>query len=117
MERVEQVADLDVRGFCAQGIVGGSGYHHPHVHCVVPAGGLSPDHCRWIPAANNFFLPVKALSRVFRGKFVAGLRRLHAAVSRILCKIISPSYFFFVLPISSPGPGAWRWQFGAESPV
>jgi hypothetical protein len=52
--------------------------HHPHVHCVVPAGGLSPDHCRWIPAANNFFLPVKALSRVFRGKFVAGLRRLHA---------------------------------------
>lgn len=52
--------------------------HHPHVHCVVPAGGLSPDHCRWIPAANNFFLPVKVLSRVFRGKFVAGLRGLHA---------------------------------------
>jgi hypothetical protein len=52
--------------------------HHPHVHCVVPAGGLSPDHCRWIPAADNFFLPVKVLSRVFRGKFVAGLRRLHA---------------------------------------
>jgi len=52
--------------------------HHPHVHCVVPAGGLSADHCRWIPAANNFFLPVKVLSRVFRGKFVAGLRRLHA---------------------------------------
>src|SRR6266568_1204613 len=52
--------------------------HHPHVHCVVPAGGLSPDHCRWIPAANNFFLPVKVLSRVFRGKFVDGLRRLHA---------------------------------------
>jgi hypothetical protein len=39
---------------------------------------LSPDHCRWIPAANNFFLPVKVLGRVFRGKFVAGLRRLHA---------------------------------------
>lgn len=52
--------------------------HHPHVHCVVPAGGLSPDHSRWIPAANNFFLPVKVLSRVFRGKFVAGLRILHA---------------------------------------
>jgi hypothetical protein len=52
--------------------------HHPHVHCVVPAGGLSPDHCRWVPAANNFFLPVKVLSRVFRGKFVAGLRKLHA---------------------------------------
>ena len=53
--------------------------HHPHVHCVVPAGGLSPDHCRWIPAANNFFLPVKVLSRVFRGKFVEGLRTLRAA--------------------------------------
>ena len=52
--------------------------HHPHVHCVVPAGGLSADHGRWIPAANNFFLPVKVLSRVFRGKFVAGLRTLHA---------------------------------------
>jgi len=53
--------------------------HHPHVHCVVPAGGLSPDHTRWIPARNNFFLPVKVLSRVFRGKFVAGLRGLQAA--------------------------------------
>src|SRR6202140_3181252 len=52
--------------------------HHPHVHCVVPAGGLSPDHCRWIPAANNFFLPVRFLSRVFRGKFVAALRKAHA---------------------------------------
>ena len=52
--------------------------HHPHVHCVVPAGGLSADHCRWIPTAKNFFLPVKVLSRVFRSKFVAGLRRLHA---------------------------------------
>jgi hypothetical protein len=53
--------------------------HHPHVHCVVPAGGLSPDHTRWIAAAPGFFLPVRALSRVFRGKFVAGLRQLHAA--------------------------------------
>jgi len=53
--------------------------HHPHIHCVVPAGGLSPNHTRWIPARNNFFLPVKVLSRLFRGKFVAGLRVLHAA--------------------------------------
>jgi hypothetical protein len=52
--------------------------HHPHIHCVVPAGGLAPDHSRWIPARHNFFLPVKVLSRVFRGKFVAGLRELHA---------------------------------------
>ena len=53
--------------------------HHPHVHCVVPAGGLSPDHTRWIAAKPGFFLPVRVLSRVFRGKFVAGLRKLHAA--------------------------------------
>ncbi len=48
---------------------------HPHVHCVVPGGGLSADHGRWIASRSQFFLPVKVLSRVFRGKFVAGLRR------------------------------------------
>jgi hypothetical protein len=46
---------------------------HPHVHCVVPAGGLSPDRRRWIKPRYAFFLPVKVLSRVFRGKFVAAL--------------------------------------------
>ena len=51
---------------------------HPHVHCVVPAGGLSSDHQRWIrPKYAGFFLPVKVLSRVFRGKFVAALRRAY----------------------------------------
>jgi putative transposase/transposase-like zinc-binding protein len=51
---------------------------HPHVHCVVPAGGLSPDHQRWIhPKYAGFFLPVKVLSRVFRGKFVQALRRAY----------------------------------------
>ena len=49
---------------------------HPHIHCVVPGGGLSPDHERWIPSARNFFLPVRVLSRLFRGKFVAGLKEL-----------------------------------------
>ena len=49
--------------------------HHPHVHCVVPAGGLSPDHQRWIHPRYRFFLPVKVLGRVFRGKFVAALRQ------------------------------------------
>jgi predicted Zn-ribbon and HTH transcriptional regulator len=48
---------------------------HPHLHCVVPGGGLSPDHQRWIASRPHFFLPVKVLSRVFRGKFVDGLRR------------------------------------------
>jgi hypothetical protein len=48
---------------------------HPHVHCVVPGGGISPDHAQWVSSRSHFFLPVKVLSRVFRGKFVAGLRR------------------------------------------
>ena len=49
---------------------------HPHIHCVVPGGGLSPDHQQWIRSPPNFFLPVKVLSRVFRGKFVDALTRL-----------------------------------------
>ena len=47
---------------------------HPHAHCILAAGGLSLDHTRWIRSSRRFFLPVKVLSRVFRGKFVAGLK-------------------------------------------
>ena len=48
--------------------------HHPHLHCVVPGGGLSPDHTEWISGRSHFLLPVKVLSRVFRGKFLALLQ-------------------------------------------
>jgi hypothetical protein len=48
---------------------------HPHVHCVVPAGGLSADHTRWIKPRYDFFLPVEVLSAVFRGKFHEALKR------------------------------------------
>lgn len=51
--------------------------HHPHVHCVVPSGGLSLDHTHWIQPRYQFFLPVEVLSRVFRGKFVEALKRAH----------------------------------------
>ena len=47
---------------------------HPHVHCVVPAGGLSLDRTRWIRSRPRFFLPIQVLRRVFRGKFVAALK-------------------------------------------
>lgn len=50
--------------------------HHPHIHYVVPAGGLALDGSRWIASSRRFFLPVGALSRVFRGKFTAGLKEL-----------------------------------------
>ena len=48
--------------------------HHPHLHCVVPGGGLSPDQTRWIPSRPQFLFPVRVLSRVFRGKFLTFLR-------------------------------------------
>jgi hypothetical protein len=48
---------------------------HPHVHCVVPAGGLSPDHTRWVCSKENYFLPKKVLRRIFRGKFVNALKQ------------------------------------------
>jgi hypothetical protein len=51
---------------------------HPHVHCVVPGGGLSQDRTCWVGSRPDFFLPVRVLSRVFRGKFLAGLRAAHA---------------------------------------
>ena len=46
---------------------------HPHVHCVVPAGGLSLDHTRWVRSRDNYFLPKRVLRKVFRGKFVDAL--------------------------------------------
>jgi hypothetical protein len=48
---------------------------HPHIHCVVPAGGLSLDGSRWIPTSKRFFLPVKALRRLFRGKLLSKIER------------------------------------------
>jgi len=46
---------------------------HPHIHCVVPGGGLSLDHSRWISSHPRFFLPVKVLSKEFRDMFLHGL--------------------------------------------
>jgi Putative transposase/Transposase zinc-binding domain len=47
---------------------------HPHLHCVVPGGGISPDGSRWIACRQSFFLPVRVLSRLFRKKFLRSLR-------------------------------------------
>ena len=51
---------------------------HPHVHCVIPSGGLSLDHTHWVKSRDRFFLPIHVLRRVFRGKFVAALRQAFA---------------------------------------
>ena len=49
--------------------------HHPHLHCVVPGGGISPDGTRWISCRPGFFLPVRVLSRLFRRLFLEALQR------------------------------------------
>ena len=51
--------------------------HHPHVHGIVPGGGLAPDGKRWIACRPGFFLPVRVLSRLFRRRFLEELQRLH----------------------------------------
>lgn len=60
--------------------------HHPHLHCVVPAGGLAPDRSRWISTRRpNFLLPVRVLSKVFRGKFLEGLEEAFASDQLAFC--------------------------------
>jgi len=49
--------------------------HHPHIHCLVPGGGISPDGSRWVSCRPGFFLPVRALGRLFRGKLLHHLGR------------------------------------------
>jgi hypothetical protein len=59
-------------GFLAVLHTWGQNLHlHPHLHCVVPGGGLAPDGTHWVPCRPGFFLPVRVLSRLFRGKFLA----------------------------------------------
>jgi hypothetical protein len=53
--------------------------HHPHVHCIVPGGGIALDGSRWIACRRGFFLPVRVLSRLFRRLMIERLRALHAA--------------------------------------
>jgi predicted Zn-ribbon and HTH transcriptional regulator len=78
--------------------------HHPHVHCVIPAGGLSRDHSRWVHPKPGFFLPVRVLSRVFRGKFIAGLKRLFRSGKLIFAGNLKPlakrkAFYAFLRPL------------------
>lgn len=52
--------------------------HHPHIHCLVPAGGLALDGTAWVPCPKRFFLPVRVLSRLFRRRFLTALRQAAA---------------------------------------
>jgi len=64
--------------------------HHPHVHCLVPAGGLSPNGRRWVAAKNRFLVPVRVLSRLFRGRFIAGLQALRYRDELQFCGRLDP---------------------------
>ena len=63
---------------------------HPHIHCVIPGGGFARDRSHWIHPQYPFFLPVKVLSKVFRGKFVAGLKCAHRQGRLIFAGSIEP---------------------------
>ena len=81
--------------------------HHPHVHYIVPAGGLAPDGSRWIDSSRRFFLPVKALSKIFRDKFCDELRELfqqdRLQFHNSLQQLASPGSFSHLL-----------WQLGRK---
>jgi hypothetical protein len=70
--------------------------HHPHLHCLVPGGGISPDGQRWIACRPGFFLPVKVLSRLFRGLFLHYLDKAFTA-GRL-------SFFSTLLPLQERSP-------------
>ncbi|CDM58747.1 IS91 family transposase [Rhizobium sp. T136] len=71
--------------------------HHPHVHCVIPGGGLSPDKSKWIASRPGFFLPVRVLSRVFRRLFLTALADAFAQrklrFSNALARLADPTAF------------------------
>jgi hypothetical protein len=64
--------------------------HHPHLHCVVPGGGLSPDGTRWVACRRGFFLPVRVLSRLFRHLFLQDLEAAYDASALRLVGSLEP---------------------------
>jgi len=70
--------------------------HHPHLHCVIPAGGVAPDGKRWIHCRRGkrqqqpFLLPVRVLSRVFRGKFIQKLKQAYEIDQLVLVGRLAP---------------------------
>jgi hypothetical protein len=93
---------------------------HPHTHCIVTGGGLAPSGDAWLPLSRRFLFPVKVLGRLFRGKFLAGLRELHeegklsftgraaaltepANFCRLLCKLYGIDWNVYVKrPFAGP---------------
>jgi hypothetical protein len=91
--------------------------HHPHLHCMVPGGGLSSDGKRWIASRTSYLVPVKVLSRVFRGKFLDYLGQAHRAgklsLRATLEHLGSPEAFGRLLAEARAKP----WVVYAKPPV
>lgn len=81
---------LDLGFFAVLHSWGQNLHFHPHLHCVVPGGGLSPDRQRWIAARRRFLLPVKILSRLFRRLVLEALRKAYAAGALRFCGDLEP---------------------------
>jgi hypothetical protein len=63
---------------------------HPHLHCVVTGGGLAPDGQRWVASRRRYLLPVRVLGKLFRGKFLAGLKAAYRAGQLTLTGSVRP---------------------------
>jgi hypothetical protein len=79
--------------------------HHPHVHCIVPGGGLSPDGQRWISCRRGFFLPVRVLSRLYRRLFLEKLRAAYRAgklrfFGDLAGLVDAPAFAAFIAPVA-----------------
>jgi hypothetical protein len=90
--------------------------HHPHVHCLVPGGGISPDRTRWIPSSPKFLLPIPVLKEVFRAKLLDGLMRLFRAGKLVLSGDLKPlrkerAFRAFLDPLSKK-----EWVVYAKAP-
>jgi hypothetical protein len=68
----------EIGGFAVLHTWGQQLHHHPHLHCVLPAGGMAPDGTCWVPCRPHFFLPVRVLSRRFRHLYLTGLAQVYA---------------------------------------
>jgi hypothetical protein len=90
--------------------------HHPHVHCVVPGGGISPDQTQWIHSRPNFLVPVPVLKIVFRAKVRDGLKRLFRAGKLVFAGQIAPlsnwkAFLAFLEPLCKK-----EWVVYAKAP-
>jgi len=78
--------------------------YHPHVHYVVPAGAITRADDKWHPSRADFFLPVRAMSKIFKAKFYHAMKKCGLASS--ICADVTLGYYASILPVHLPFRGA-----------